>query len=741
MGTFDPGVRETLERGAQDVKSDSIKEEEDEEDNFDPSRWWFASTACPLLAGTLGPVANGLSICALVYRWRVFIPPKGTEDNGIPIEDPNWLVAINAVSLVAALIANASLLLNMARRLSFIVAQPITIAGFLLAGILLIADMAALTSSPTYYITDPAQQPAFSHALSSAFYYAIFASSLYIGIGFIMCITVYGANKGYYRKDFNLTPSQRTLMLQTMLFVAYLLLGAFVYSKIEGWDYLDAVYWADVTLLTVGLGDFSPQTKMGRGLLFPFAIGGILIVGLVIGSIRSLVLERGKEKLGARITEKRRFTAVHNVDECKQTIRISWLASADFNTDPTMSSAQRREEEFAVMRKVQAAAENERMWFGLVTSIAFALALWFVGAAVFMACEQTQSWTYFESLYFTYVCLLTIGYGDPAPVSNSGRAFFVIWSLLAVPSLTILISNMGDTFVKWFSDLTIWIGSVTVLPSEHGIRATAKPFICRMLESAHIGGTRFTAPGMLGNVPIPASKPSNSEKHRNQLMDRLAERLEQHIGKEELDQAQQAENEGDDLKRDIHFYHYVLSRECRNLQRDLSASPPKKYSWHDWEYYLKLMGNDDQESGNDESLVPLVLQHAPNCGVDSPAFEYQGLEDHPAQLDGIVGRDTERREFQEAHERNKKCHKAGKKRRPTILDLKDWSWLSNKSPLMGTQSEAEWILERLSTALERELNRQRKGIERKPPVGMADMKRTMRTKEEKKQEEQEEKTK
>lgn len=28
-----------------------------------------------------------------------------------------------------------------------------------------------------------------------------------------------------------------------------------------------------------------------------------------------------------------------------------------------------------------------------------------------MACEKNQSWTYFESLYFTYVCLLTIGYG------------------------------------------------------------------------------------------------------------------------------------------------------------------------------------------------------------------------------------------------------------------------------------------------------------------------------------------
>lgn len=248
------------------------------------------------------------------------------------------------MSLVFALIGNGSLLLNMSRRLKFTIAQPITIIGFLMAGLLLIVDMAVITSSPTYFLTGR-NAPDARHALTSAYYYAIFAAVFYIIIGLLMCLTVYGALKEYYERDFRLTPSQRTLMLQTMSFMAYLLLGALVFSKIEGWNYLDAVYWADVTLLTVGLGDYSPSTNVGRGLLFPFALGGILIIGLVIGSIRSLVLERGKEKLSARITEKRRDQAIHNVDDRKQTIQIGW-AKVDFSTDPTLSLAQRREEEF-----------------------------------------------------------------------------------------------------------------------------------------------------------------------------------------------------------------------------------------------------------------------------------------------------------------------------------------------------------------------------------------------------------
>ena len=241
----------------------------------------------------------------------------------------------------------------MARRIQFEISQAITISGFLLAGVLLIADTAALASTPHYGITDPDLISPQRHALTQGFYYATFAAGIYIIIALLMCLTVYGAIRGHYKKNFELTSSQRTLMLQTMSFIVYLMLGALVYCYVEGWEYLDAVYWADVTLLTVGTGDYHPATPFGRGLLFPFSIGGILMIGLVIGSIRSLILERGKEKMAARIVEKKRERAVRNVDDHKQTIRISIFAKADFSIDPELSPAQKREEEFSVMRRVR----------------------------------------------------------------------------------------------------------------------------------------------------------------------------------------------------------------------------------------------------------------------------------------------------------------------------------------------------------------------------------------------------
>jgi potassium channel subfamily K, other eukaryote len=359
---------------------DKMGEEEQERNFLMPARWWYASTGIPLVAGTFGPMANAFSICALVENWRVRIPPGGTEEHGIDIRDPRWLIAVNAVSLAFALIANASLLLNMARRVSFRVAQPITILGFWIASVLLIGLVSYASSSTKFHKDVPNQ------ALTQAYYYGIFAAGLYQIISYLMCVTVYGAYKGHYSKEFKLTVAQRTLMLQTIAFLVYLLLGALVYSHIEAWKFLDAVYWADFTLLTIGIGDdYTPETHLGRGLLFPFAMGGIIILGLVVGSIRSMILERGKKKLAARLTEKARVKLLKEVDKFRkrrslgkpkgvmglgrQTTKI--LAVEPGKGD--MTELERREAEFEAMRKVQDWAALQRRYMSLgVSTFAFA---------------------------------------------------------------------------------------------------------------------------------------------------------------------------------------------------------------------------------------------------------------------------------------------------------------------------------------------------------------------------------
>jgi len=583
--------------------------------------------------------------------------------------------------LTFALIANLALLLNMARRLSFAIAQSITIVGWLLASSMLIA-LVAVASSDVFRL-----HPAETHALTQAYYYAIIAAGLYCIISILMVATVVGAWRHHYEKEFRLTISQRTLMLQTIAFMIYLLLGALVFSRIEGWGFLDAVYWADFTMLTVGVGaDFVMKTHLGRALLFPYAIGGIVTVGLVIGSVRALVLERGKAKMEARMTEKKRERVLSTIDHEEGTIRIGLIRRRSFS-QKGLTELQRREQEFNIMREIQSRAEKKRRWTALALSTLAAMALWLIGALVFELAEVDQGWTYFSSLYFAYTSLLTIGYGDLQPMSNSGKPFFVFWSLLAVPTLTILISNMGDTVVKGFSDFTIWAGSLTILPDEGGTRASIKASASKLSrgrlfhsEELHVD----KPPGLLPHGD------GNDTKKKNNLEDVALDRAASHVEDEELGEAEDAGERGDYLERDIHFYHYVLAKELRNVMRDVETSPPKQYSYQEWAYYLKLIGEDEAEAAN-HRRPPIKPENR-----DAPDLGTAGRSDAKHEDAGVGA-------------------------------TKPWSWLGIRSPLMGNKNEADWIMERLSATLENELKKMRsrdpEEQKRPPPISMSDLRK------------------
>jgi voltage-gated potassium channel len=56
--------------------------------------------------------------------------------------------------------------------------------------------------------------------------------------------------------------------------------------------YPDALWWAVVTITTVGYGDFSPATAEGRLVAVAMMIGGIGLLGFVTGSVTSWIVDR-----------------------------------------------------------------------------------------------------------------------------------------------------------------------------------------------------------------------------------------------------------------------------------------------------------------------------------------------------------------------------------------------------------------------------------------------------------------
>ena len=96
------------------------------------------------------------------------------------------------------------------------------------------------------------------------------------------------------------------------------------------------------------------------------------------------------------------------------------------------------------MQLIMVKAARKRVLFSAGLWAFFAFFLWFVGAVVFFVAEEDTGWSYFDALYFTFISLLAIGYGDNGLQSMAGKAFFVLWSLIVVPTLTMLIATLTE---------------------------------------------------------------------------------------------------------------------------------------------------------------------------------------------------------------------------------------------------------------------------------------------------------
>jgi hypothetical protein len=81
-------------------------------------------------------------------------------------------------------------------------------------------------------------------------------------------------------------PNVKALMVLAGGIVTF---SALVYMILEGWSFLDAVYFCVVTMSTVGYGDFSPHTALGKIYTIFYLLIGIGIFVLTVTAIAEAI--------------------------------------------------------------------------------------------------------------------------------------------------------------------------------------------------------------------------------------------------------------------------------------------------------------------------------------------------------------------------------------------------------------------------------------------------------------------
>ncbi|KAI5962717.1 TOK1 [Candida theae] len=384
--------------------------------------WFMISSYFPLTAACLGPLSNMISIIALIEHWRV------DTETGVYHSDPRKVVILNAMSLAFGLIGNISLLMNFSRSVKYLITQCISIFSWFCACMLLVAGILITNYQALDDYTNIDR--------SEGFYCACFTAAYYFVCMVILLVNFAGYRLNKYPATFNLDQKQRTLMVYTILFSAWSVAGAVALAHlIKGISYGSALYYCIVSLLTIGLGDIIPETSGAKVVALTFSFVGVLIMGLIVATLRSVILSSAAPAVFWNDTELKRRKYVEKRMKSNRPITP--------------------EEAFHQIRRIRSHVKTIRANIGLLTTILIFLVYWLLGGMVF---HFIEGWSYFHSVYFCFLCLLTIGYGDFAPKTGLGRVFFISWAISAVPLMTILVSNVGDELYdisnrtsEWFS--------------------------------------------------------------------------------------------------------------------------------------------------------------------------------------------------------------------------------------------------------------------------------------------------
>ena len=197
----------------------------------------------------------------------------------------------------------------------------------------------------------------------------------------------------------------RTFLKSGALLGMYFLLAVIIFSSLEGWNWVDCIYFSIITLMTVGYGDFAPKHWGSRLTLVFFVLVSLIVVATSIGEF------------------------------------LEGLVTLEIRNERARKALQLKQARVGVFDKLGQKKRWRRKALGCLAALAVLLVT--SSGITRFAVRGCDTWV--DALYFSVVTLSTIGYGDLTPRALPGSRLIVgILALIGVPVFGIVLAKIVE---------------------------------------------------------------------------------------------------------------------------------------------------------------------------------------------------------------------------------------------------------------------------------------------------------
>jgi voltage-gated potassium channel len=85
--------------------------------------------------------------------------------------------------------------------------------------------------------------------------------------------------------DLFLDPRTRPIFLYAAVMIV---IGAAIFHWLEGWSWLDSIYFVVITLTTIGYGDLAPTTPLTKIITIFYGLNGVIMLLMLFDVVRTL---------------------------------------------------------------------------------------------------------------------------------------------------------------------------------------------------------------------------------------------------------------------------------------------------------------------------------------------------------------------------------------------------------------------------------------------------------------------